>query len=220
MLLWWSFAALLLVTWQTTTNVAEARKVSTNAILIQRALHATFAAFEESPWPKSHPDIPLGFSQIHDQCHHLDGTIDVGRIGCCTPSDVKHLYNVLIEDRKLVVFVPSLKEKDTRPFKLPPVQSVRYQKKVNHHLQVEYREGPMDIDKHCTRYFNGTLHFPGRSTVHNVYHACKSSFWWHCWCSPLLKTLSFLQWGTIFYLSWVRSCWITTWLEICCTVLA
>lgn len=90
---------------------------------------------------------------------------------CCSPTDTRHIYNVLIEDRKLIFFV---KKGSSKPVAvLPPVMSTKRQSHINFNLPIEYREGPLEPDRHCKRYFNGTLHVPGRSTVHNIYHACK-----------------------------------------------
>lgn len=160
-------SALLLTT-------VNAKKPATTSQLIQKALEATFRSFEgDANGIALNNPISRDYSLLADQCYQLQGKADKYRIGCCTPNDARHLYNVLIEGKKLVVFVESSKnETEIKKHKLPPVQSVRNREKVNSLLEIEYREGKLDPLKDCTRYFNGTLHFPGRSTVHNVYHAC------------------------------------------------
>ncbi len=92
---------------------------------------------------------------------------------CCTPNDVRHIYNVLIEDRKLIFFDKEGSPRGERT-SLPPVVSVSRQVRQNLDMVIEHRNEPMDVRKHCMRYFNGTLHVVGRATVHNVYHACKT----------------------------------------------
>lgn len=179
-------------------QVSFAKKSNSRLHLINKALERTFLAFEGSTEGIRHQAVPQDVSSVLDVCHNLDGSKDKNRIACCTPNDVKHIYNVLVEDGKLVLFVRSKKEAMSQNKVLPPVQSVRSREKVNSLLPIEYREGTFDPSKHCTRYFNGTLHFPGRSTVHNVYHACKN----YILIFDVTISLTFLrcmQWETTFY---------------------
>jgi hypothetical protein len=162
---------LLLLLFQSLIFVSS-RKASPFLNLLKDALNQTFSEFEV-PYPPSNSkfSIPSDFTQVEEICHGLKGTPDYNRVACCTPNDVRHIYNVLIEEKKMIFFVPDLKA--VRKPNLPVVSSVVQQKKIDYQLPIEYREGPLIPSKHCQRYFNGTLHFPGRSTVHNIYHSSK-----------------------------------------------
>lgn len=145
--------------------------------LVNEALEDTFQTFEGTKVGLYGAKVAYDYSVVRDLCHNLIGTADYDRVACCTPNDVRHLYNVLIDDNKLVMFVENPKDYENKgEGKLPPVQSVLSRQKVSNSLPIEYRQGPLVPTQHCTRYFNGTLHFPGRSTVYNVYHARKKLF--------------------------------------------
>ena len=102
---------------------------------------------------------------------------DILRIVCCTPEDVRHLYNVLFEDQKVVGFTDLVNQKKISDHSLPPVTSVKKQRKENFNLPLESRSiSPDNLlnqgeNSPCKSYFNGTLHVIGASTMHNVYHA-------------------------------------------------
>ncbi len=115
------------------------------------------------------------YSDVQNVCNNVKKDTDRIRVGCCTPSDVRHIYNVMIsQDGKMIIFQNPDSAASSRNNKLhlPPVSSVKQQAKINFNIPTEYRSEKLDISK-CTRYFNGTLHVVGRSTVKNVYHACK-----------------------------------------------
>lgn len=108
---------------------------------------------------------------------------DILRIVCCTPEDVRHLFNVLFEDQKIVGFTDLVNMKKISDHSLPPVTSVKKQRKENFHLPLESRFlnavsednflNNKEKNSPCKSYFNGTLHVIGASTMHNVYHAGK-----------------------------------------------
>lgn len=134
------------------------------------------------------------YSEVQGICKHVRDENDRNRVGCCTPSDVRHLYNVMIsKEGNMVIFqnpdaaadtttststtstVTSSKSTTIRGSnkgQLPAISSVKQQAKINFNMPIEYRSEKMDM-RQCTKYFNGTLHVIGRSTVKNVYHACK-----------------------------------------------
>ncbi len=117
---------------------------------------------------------------------------DILRIVCCTPEDVRHLFNVLFEDQKVVGFTDLVNMKKISDHSLPPVTSVKKQRKENFNLPLEsrllnaaseYNILTQGKNSPCKSYFNGTLHVIGASTMHNVYHAGKGfayniSVWW------------------------------------------
>jgi len=98
------------------------------------------------------------------------------RMGCCTPSDVRQLYNILLEGNKIFVF-----QKDGAPpprvTSLPDITSVKKQRKDNFNIPLRFRKSNLPITEimtnksYCRSYFNGSLHIIGSSTIHNVYHA-------------------------------------------------
>jgi hypothetical protein len=128
------------------------------------------------------------YSELQGVCKHVKDEVDRTRIGCCTPNDVRHLYNAMIsKDGKMVMFQkPDTASRTSTSSSLqsfnaiasskpggsvlPTISSVKQQAKINFNMPIEYRNEHLDISK-CTRYFNGTLHVIGRSTVKNVYHA-------------------------------------------------
>ena len=125
----------------------------------------------------------MNFLESNDTRHSKAKLIDddILRIVCCTPEDVRHLYNVLFENQKIVGFTDSVnKKKGSDHNLLPSVTSVKKQRKENFNLPLEYRslkatfQDDNRIDgknSPCKSYFNGTLHVIGASTMHNVYHA-------------------------------------------------
>lgn len=147
------------------------KKTFGRASLVREVLDETLSVFQEKVVVKASHIAGSAFTEVREVCHNFLNTADYGRVGCCVPNDIKHLYNVMIENRKLIFFRPDSSSPGLGT--LPPVSTVKAQKKHNFNLPIEYRDGPLIPSKHCTRYFNGTLHIPGRSTVHNVYHACK-----------------------------------------------
>lgn len=90
-------------------------------------------------------------------------------IGCCLPTDVRHLYNVMIRNSKFFVF-SNLDSEQSGDINIPPVVSVQMQQKRPFSMGVEIVHEPFPSAK-CSSFFNGTLHVIGRSTAHNVYHA-------------------------------------------------
>lgn len=113
-------------------------------------------------------------SSINELCYNLPLEDHKQRTGCCQPLDVRHLYNVMIEKGKIILFLGDSprthSSQNTR--KIPPVMSIRTQSKSYFNMDVEERYGKMPRDE-CKAYFDGTLHVLGRSTVKNVYHASK-----------------------------------------------
>lgn len=110
-------------------------------------------------------------STMGNMCDKLQLPEEQKRTACCTPSDVKHLHNVLLTGNKFVMFTNDSSQK----YNLPGVTSVRTQQKINFFMGVENRNGTFSFSSpQCNNgYFNGTLHIVGKSTVKNVYHACK-----------------------------------------------
>ena len=108
------------------------------------------------------------YSEVLDVCNvPLESSL-FDRTGCCTPSDVKHLFKVLVQDNKFVLF-----SEKPKPIKLPAVTSVKTQQKIHLNVPVLSINDKFSTSQQCKSYFNGTLHVVGRSTVKNVYHASK-----------------------------------------------
>ena len=95
----------------------------------------------------------------------------ISRTGCCSPSDVRHIYNAMIKDEKLVLFKRSATGK---VFTLPPVTSVKKMERDNFNIPIISEDLRKNENLPCKYYFNGTLHVIGKSTIHNVYHAGNS----------------------------------------------
>jgi hypothetical protein len=114
-------------------------------------------------------------SSINNICYNLPGDDHKQRTGCCQPLDVRHLYNVMIEKGKLILFLGDTPHTHSsqNARKIPPVMSIKSQSKSYYNMNVEERYGKMPRDE-CKSYFDGTLHVIGRSTVKNVYHASKN----------------------------------------------
>lgn len=108
------------------------------------------------------------YSSVLDVCNVPEDSSLFDRTGCCTPSDVKHLFNVLVQDNKFVLF-----SEKPKTVKLPAVTSVKTQQKIHLNVPVSSINEKYSQSKQCTNYFDGTLHVVGRSTVKNVYHASK-----------------------------------------------
>lgn len=140
---------------------------------INRALARTFALLEGNITGVPRLAVPHDYSLVYKLCDHLRDRSENERIGCCTPNDVRHLYNVKIFENKLVAFSNGIQNNTTKDWVLPWVRSVLPLKRSMDKLSVVFVNGPLIPEKHCKEYFNGTLHFAGRSTVHNVYHARK-----------------------------------------------
>jgi len=87
-------------------------------------------------------------SSVEMICHNLQNKLDLSRVACCTPSAVRHLYNVLIEDRNIVLYVDP---KQKRHFEDKYVNQTTYE----FSMPIELREGPFDEKKHCKSYFDG-----------------------------------------------------------------
>lgn len=162
---------LLVITFVSLFSIVVCKKATGRASLIREVLDETLSLFREKVIVKASDISGSIFTEIREVCHNIRNTNDYNRVGCCVPNDVKHIYNVLIENKKLIFFRPDSSSPGLGT--LPPVSTVKAQKKHNFNLPIEYRDGPLIPSKHCSRYFNGTLHIAGRSTVHNVYHACK-----------------------------------------------
>jgi len=163
--------SLLLSAFVALFGIVVCKKASGRASLIREVLDETLSLFREKVVVKASDISGSSFTEVREICRSLRNSEDYRRVGCCVPNDIRHVYNVLIENKKLIFFRPDSSSPGLGT--LPPVSTVKAQKKQNFNLPIEYRDGPMIPSQHCSRYFNGTLHIPGRSTVHNVYHACK-----------------------------------------------
>lgn len=97
---------------------------------------------------------------------------ELGRLGCCAPSDAIYLENVIVKNGKFVVHLGHNHSHPAKSYSLPGVKSVHMQRPVTFSMQVDQKHGLLS-QRHCTSFFNGTLHVFGRSTTHNVYHASK-----------------------------------------------
>ncbi len=121
----------------------------------------------------------LGFESIfpvQDRCFGSPQDIQE-RMGCCYPTDVKVMHNVMLTRKRLTIFTnESLKE----PIAIPPIKSLHSQRPQLFTLPVEIDTGAFPSSK-CKSFFNGTLHVVGRSSALNVYHAGELV------CSPILN---------------------------------
>jgi hypothetical protein len=99
-------------------------------------------------------------------------TQDINRFSCCTPVDLRHIYNVQIKDGKVIYFHNSNAKNNII---LPKIKSMKYQKAHFFHMEVDERPTSFNINN-CKEYFNGTLHVVGRGTIKNVYHSLADNF--------------------------------------------
>jgi hypothetical protein len=96
------------------------------------------------------------------------------RIGCCSPTDTRHLFNVMIDHGKFIMFTgnksSSLTSKDSKHHTLTNIKSVKMRRQHDFKMNLEERSESFPSSK-CKNTFHGTLHVIGRGTTHNVYHA-------------------------------------------------
>lgn len=114
------------------------------------------------------------YTEVMNVCDNVkDLSEDAKRTVCCTPHDVRHLHHVKIQKGKFIFFQdPTSTAKLVTKF--PPVSSVKQQNKMDFNMEVmEVKSEAMQPQQHCDKYYDGTLHVIGRSTVKNVYHASK-----------------------------------------------
>ncbi len=110
-------------------------------------------------------------SFVHAACFAVKDAIDKSRIGCCSKCGMNHLYNVLFEGRKIVLFSGG---SSTKPGFLKfqkPIISFKMRREIKFNLPIEVRDEVFNSTAHCKSYFPGTLHVAKRSTTHNPYHA-------------------------------------------------
>jgi hypothetical protein len=155
------------------SNISEYDATKSNEILNKQKLISaiinTVLVVNSTTVFKSPEDSKIKYSSMTGVCGDQIDSDTVKRTACCTPSDVKHLYDVLVHNGKFVLF----SDKPQSSVKLPAVTSVKTQQKVNYNVDIEYRNEAFVPLTHCTSYFNGTLHVVGKSTIKNVYHASK-----------------------------------------------
>lgn len=123
-----------------------------------------------------HMDSPVNphhFSWMSKPCNRLLNTTDFDRVLCKSSMDVPHLYNVKLQGGSLVVFLEDEAAVNNSMWSLPTLSSWTHGKHQTLTVPVVRTVGPMNPTYHCRQYFNGTLHIVGRSSAHNVYHACK-----------------------------------------------
>lgn len=85
----------------------------------------------------------------------------------CSANNIRYLYNVLIEGKKIIFFHPHLNSSIT----LPPIKSYLFREEIFFNMQVEVRNSTFRPHEQCLSYFPGTLHVMKRSTTHNIYHS-------------------------------------------------
>eukprot|EP01034_Spumella_vulgaris_P037703 gene37703-46514_t len=103
---------------------------------------------------------------VKDLCTDLPGP---SRLACCKPQGIKYLYNVQLDNGKLVLFAGGTGQ-SFHNVTLPDIPSIVRRKVVNFNLPVERRQGAFNPAK-CKIFINGTLHVFGRSTTNNLFHA-------------------------------------------------
>eukprot|EP01039_Chlorochromonas_danica_P009738 gene9736-10772_t len=93
----------------------------------------------------------------------------------CSASNLRYLYNVLVEGKKIILFNP-YSPFPNASLTLPPIKSYLFREEVFFNMQVEVRNSTFRRHEHCLSYFPGTLHVMKRSTTHNVYHSVTDNF--------------------------------------------
>ena len=146
---------------------------------ISRAINESMA-LNNFTWPVNSFDNSLAngtnpnVSYLHELCHSLHGSDNIKRTGCCQPTDVRHLYNVMISKGKMVFFDGTGSKTGSKaaiPL-LPKIKSLKTQHTYEFNMPIE-RTSEFFPPKQCKKIFEGTLHVIGRSTAKNVYHAGK-----------------------------------------------
>lgn len=84
------------------------------------------------------------------------------RLGCCRPSHLRILNNIMIKDGKIITF-------QSNEGQLPRLRSITLRKETHFNMKVEnskqnYRNAG------CSSYINGTLHVMGKFTSNNLFH--------------------------------------------------
>ena len=115
--------------------------------------------------------------EANEMCTGLPG---IFRIGCCKPSNVKILKNVMFKNNKFIMFEGAKhldnKSCDSEYFDLKPLpalQTVHYRKIFSFSLPLAVQRIPFPTEL-CSKMFEGTLHVMGVATVHNLFHASMS----------------------------------------------
>lgn len=112
-------------------------------------------------------------SIISERCDNYDDSIK-SRIGCCYPNDAKLLYNIMIEKKKIIIYLSTENKQriSNEILKLPAIKSLQKQSTSLFNMEVEVRYDTFP-NRLCKSVYNGTLHIVGRSSANNVYHASK-----------------------------------------------
>lgn len=122
--------------------------------------------------------LPEHNSEIFSMCNRLqfnhEHEYDLYRFSCCAPTEVRHLYNVMIADRKIIYYNKD-KIEPNHHLSVPKIKSMRLQQAYYFNMDIVESEQDFQINR-CKSYFNGTLHVIGRGTVKNVYHSIADNF--------------------------------------------
>jgi hypothetical protein len=85
------------------------------------------------------------------------------RLGCCRPSHLRILHNVMIKDGKIITF-------QSHEGQLPRIRSIILRKETHFNMKVESSKQNY-LNASCSSYVNGTLHVMGKFTSNNLFHA-------------------------------------------------
>lgn len=123
--------------------------------------------------PERRAFVPHNLSYVLENCFSIASHENANRIGCCSSKKVKHIYNVLFENNRMVLFSD---QPGLLPRALPPILSYRMRQEHKYSMPIEVRQEAFDPSKHCKEYFPGTLHVVKRSTAHNIYHSVSDNY--------------------------------------------
>ncbi|RYH28453.1 hypothetical protein EON65_12095 [archaeon] len=116
--------------------------------------------------------VPTSRSIVQGLCEPLSHTSDVTRSSCCSSPRMRHIYNVLFEADKMVLFGGrNQTHMNSLPKRLQGVRSYKMQQEIFFNRDIVTRDEEFNPAIQCKTYFEGTLHIIKRSTTHNVYHS-------------------------------------------------
>jgi hypothetical protein len=150
---------------------------------ISRLIRESLIAYGYDPASEAHRvahlvKLPEDKSEIHSMCDRLqfnhEHDYDLYRFSCCAPAEVRHLYNVMIADKKIIYYNKD-KIQPNHHLSVPKIKSMRLQQAYYFSMEIEESEQAFQRSR-CKSYFNGTLHVIGRGTVKNVYHSIADNF--------------------------------------------
>ena len=156
--------------------------------LISSTIEKTFRRLDEPLAPEDLSGYFTGthYSSMGGVCSNLQSLTNDSQsfhthYACVQPHGAHYIHNTMISNGKFIVFYDNATHaKLAGNMELPTIVSMHMQKRYSFSMPMEKRIGvfppPECTGSHSDRYFDGTLHVTGRSTVKNVYHSLSDNF--------------------------------------------